>query len=43
MNVVNNVILRSKLPRNKNPMEYGITVINHPLQLSKQQSHQESK
>ncbi|XP_062592616.1 phospholipid-transporting ATPase ABCA1-like [Saccostrea cucullata] len=43
MNVVNNVILRSKLPRNKDPSQYGITVINHPLQLSQQQSQQESK
>ena len=43
MNVMNNLILRSKLPRRKDPSKYGITTVNHPMQLSRQQSEQESK
>ncbi|KAG9351082.1 hypothetical protein JZ751_024972, partial [Albula glossodonta] len=37
MNVANNAILRSSLPPNANPAEYGITAINHPLNLTKEQ------
>ncbi|XP_034147337.1 retinal-specific phospholipid-transporting ATPase ABCA4 isoform X2 [Esox lucius] len=37
MNVANNAILRAYLPRNANPMEYGITAVNHPLNLTKEQ------
>ncbi|CAB1326824.1 unnamed protein product [Coregonus sp. 'balchen'] len=37
MNVANNAILRAHLPRNVDPMEYGITAINHPLNLTKEQ------
>ncbi|KAK3090139.1 hypothetical protein FSP39_009459 [Pinctada imbricata] len=43
INVMNNIILRSKLPQGKNHSQYGITTVNHPMQLSRQQSEQESK
>uniref|UniRef100_A0A4W5M571 ABC transporter domain-containing protein n=1 Tax=Hucho hucho TaxID=62062 RepID=A0A4W5M571_9TELE len=37
MNVANNAILRAHLPPNVDPMQYGITAINHPLNLTKEQ------
>ncbi|KAM4606531.1 retinal-specific phospholipid-transporting ATPase ABCA4-like [Polymixia lowei] len=37
MNVANNAILRANLPRWANLDEYGITAINHPLNLTKEQ------
>lgn len=37
MNVANNAILRANLPKGANLAEYGITVINHPLNLTKEQ------
>ncbi|XP_066547830.1 retinal-specific phospholipid-transporting ATPase ABCA4 isoform X2 [Amia ocellicauda] len=37
LNVANNAILRAYLPRDENPAEYGITTINHPLNLTKEQ------
>lgn len=37
MNVANNAILRAHLPKGANLAEYGITVINHPLNLTKEQ------
>ncbi|XP_062844042.1 retinal-specific phospholipid-transporting ATPase ABCA4 isoform X2 [Trichomycterus rosablanca] len=37
MNVANNAILRANLPHQSNPSDYGITVINHPLNLTKEQ------
>ncbi|XP_056155293.1 retinal-specific phospholipid-transporting ATPase ABCA4-like [Lampris incognitus] len=37
MNVANNAILRANLPKGANLDEYGITVINHPLNLTKEQ------
>ncbi|KAM4533545.1 retinal-specific phospholipid-transporting ATPase ABCA4-like [Odontesthes bonariensis] len=37
MNVANNAILRANLPKGANLDEYGITAINHPLNLSKEQ------
>ncbi|XP_052331923.1 retinal-specific phospholipid-transporting ATPase ABCA4-like isoform X2 [Oncorhynchus keta] len=37
MNVANNAILRAHLPRDVDPMQYGITAINHPLNLTKEQ------
>ncbi|KAF6716400.1 Retinal-specific ATP-binding cassette transporter [Oryzias melastigma] len=37
MNVANNAILRANLPDRANLDEYGITVINHPLNLTKEQ------
>ncbi|CAL1580468.1 unnamed protein product [Knipowitschia caucasica] len=37
MNVANNAILRAFLPPHANPVEYGITAINHPLNLTKEQ------
>uniref|UniRef100_A0A8C1ZZ74 P-type phospholipid transporter n=1 Tax=Cyprinus carpio TaxID=7962 RepID=A0A8C1ZZ74_CYPCA len=37
MNVANNAILRAYLPPHANPSEYGITAINHPLNLTKEQ------
>ncbi|CAJ1081870.1 retinal-specific phospholipid-transporting ATPase ABCA4a [Xyrichtys novacula] len=37
MNVANNAILRANLPKDANLNEYGITAINHPLNLTKEQ------
>lgn len=37
MNVANNAILRAFLPHSAKPVEFGITAINHPLNLTKEQ------
>lgn len=37
MNVANNAILRANLPKGANLDEYGITAVNHPLNLTKEQ------
>ncbi|XP_068090529.1 phospholipid-transporting ATPase ABCA1 isoform X4 [Hyperolius riggenbachi] len=37
LNVMNNAILRSKLPEGMDPTKYGITAYNHPLNLTKEQ------
>ncbi|XP_063003331.1 phospholipid-transporting ATPase ABCA7 [Elgaria multicarinata webbii] len=37
VNVVNNGLLRSSLPAGTDPSRYGITAINHPLNLTKEQ------
>lgn len=37
MNVANNAILRAFLPPSAKPEEFGITTINHPLNLTKEQ------
>lgn len=37
MNVANNAILRANLPFHADPSEFGITAINHPLNLTKEQ------
>lgn len=37
MNVANNAILRSNLPSNTGLDKYGITTINQPLNLTKEQ------
>uniref|UniRef100_A0A8C6VPK5 P-type phospholipid transporter n=1 Tax=Naja naja TaxID=35670 RepID=A0A8C6VPK5_NAJNA len=37
LNVMNNAILRANLQDGENPSNYGITVFNHPLNLTKQQ------
>ncbi|XP_034027520.1 retinal-specific phospholipid-transporting ATPase ABCA4-like [Thalassophryne amazonica] len=37
MNIANNAILRTYLPKGANLDEYGITVINHPLNLTKEE------
>ncbi|XP_006882541.1 PREDICTED: retinal-specific ATP-binding cassette transporter [Elephantulus edwardii] len=37
LNVAHNGILRGSLPEDKNPEEYGITVISQPLNLTKEQ------
>ncbi|XP_074544605.1 retinal-specific phospholipid-transporting ATPase ABCA4-like [Halichoeres trimaculatus] len=37
MNVANNAILRAFLPRSAKPVEFGMTAINHPLNLTKEQ------
>lgn len=37
MNVANNAILRAFLPATAKPVEFGITAINHPLNLTKEQ------
>ncbi|XP_026872164.2 phospholipid-transporting ATPase ABCA1b [Electrophorus electricus] len=40
LSVMNNGILRANLPPEKDPSKYGITVINHPLNLTKEQLSQ---
>ncbi|XP_075472553.1 retinal-specific phospholipid-transporting ATPase ABCA4 isoform X2 [Ascaphus truei] len=37
INVANNAILRANLGENKDPEEFGITTMNHPLNLTKDQ------
>ncbi|XP_034470227.1 retinal-specific phospholipid-transporting ATPase ABCA4-like isoform X1 [Hippoglossus hippoglossus] len=37
MNVANNAILRAFLPPTADPVKFGITAINHPLNLTKEQ------
>lgn len=37
MNVANNAILRAFLPPSAKPIQFGITAINHPLNLTKEQ------
>ncbi|XP_064607351.1 phospholipid-transporting ATPase ABCA1-like [Liolophura sinensis] len=37
MNVMNNIILRSQLPAGKDPSDYGITTVNHPMNFTRQQ------
>jgi ATP-binding cassette subfamily A (ABC1) protein 4 len=37
MNVANNAILRANLPKDASLDVYGITTINHPLNLTKEQ------
>ncbi|XP_036410765.1 retinal-specific phospholipid-transporting ATPase ABCA4-like [Megalops cyprinoides] len=37
LNVANNAILRANLPAHADPAAYGITAINHPLNLTKEQ------
>nr|XP_034977878.1 retinal-specific phospholipid-transporting ATPase ABCA4 [Zootoca vivipara] len=37
LNIANNAILRANLQTGKDPEEYGITAINHPLNLTKEQ------
>ncbi|XP_053104297.1 retinal-specific phospholipid-transporting ATPase ABCA4 isoform X1 [Hemicordylus capensis] len=37
LNVANNAILRANLEKGKDPAKYGITAINHPLNLTKEQ------
>ncbi|MGH0166632.1 UNVERIFIED_CONTAM: hypothetical protein FKN15_051339 [Acipenser sinensis] len=37
LNIANNAILRANLPSGADPAEYGITTINHPLNLTKEQ------
>lgn len=37
LNVAHNAILRASLHKDKNPEEYGITIISQPLNLTKEQ------
>ncbi|XP_070849905.1 phospholipid-transporting ATPase ABCA1-like [Chaetodon trifascialis] len=37
LNVANNAILRGNLPAGQDPFQYGISVSNHPLNLTKEQ------
>ncbi|XP_055359678.1 retinal-specific phospholipid-transporting ATPase ABCA4-like isoform X2 [Betta splendens] len=37
MNVAHNAVLRAALPWNADPAHYGITAVNHPLNLTKEQ------
>ena len=43
MNVMNNIILRSNLPVDEDPSQYGITASTHPLAPTKQQTQQQSQ
>ncbi|CAG2233421.1 ABCA1 [Mytilus edulis] len=43
MNLMNNIILRSNLPSNEDPSEYGITAFTHPLAPTKQQSQHQAQ
>uniref|UniRef100_A0A4W6E1W5 P-type phospholipid transporter n=1 Tax=Lates calcarifer TaxID=8187 RepID=A0A4W6E1W5_LATCA len=38
LSVANNAILRGNLPAGQNPRQYGISVSNHPLNLTKEQA-----
>ncbi|GFN96696.1 ATP-binding cassette sub-family a member 1 [Plakobranchus ocellatus] len=42
MNAMNNLILRSLLPSEKDPHNYGIVTVNHPLNLTKAQLNEET-
>lgn len=42
INVMNNLILRSKLPAGKNPADYSIVAINHPMEMTKEQLNDEA-
>ena len=42
MNAMNNLILRSLLPQDKDPRNYGIVTVNHPLNLTKAQLNEET-
>ncbi|VDO97719.1 unnamed protein product [Soboliphyme baturini] len=42
MNALYNAMLRHHLPSNANPLDYGITLINHPLNLTAAQKLQSS-
>lgn len=37
MNVANNAILRAFLPPSAKAVQFGITAVNHPLNLTKEQ------
>lgn len=37
VNVINNGFLRARLPADADASRYGITAINHPLNLTKEQ------
>lgn len=37
LNIANNAVLRANLHKSKDPEQYGITAINHPLNLTKEQ------
>ncbi|KAG1680701.1 ATP-binding cassette sub-family A member 1 [Nymphon striatum] len=41
MNVMNNAILRSKLPKDRDPALYGMSVTNHPLNFTRLQLQDE--
>ncbi|XP_048255576.1 phospholipid-transporting ATPase ABCA1-like isoform X2 [Haliotis rufescens] len=42
MNSLNNIILRSYLPSSKDPSNFGITTINHPLNYTQDQLNEET-
>lgn len=42
INVMNNMILRSKLPAGTNPADYSIVAINHPMEMTKEQLNDEA-
>ncbi|XP_052284173.1 phospholipid-transporting ATPase ABCA1-like isoform X3 [Dreissena polymorpha] len=42
MNVMNNLILRSNLPKGTDTTEYGIVAINHPMKMTKEQLNDEA-
>ena len=37
MNIMNNLILRAHLPHGADPVKYGISVSNHPMNRTKEQ------
>jgi hypothetical protein len=42
INVMNNLIMRSKLPAGKDPADYSIVAINHPMEMTKEQLNDEA-
>ena len=42
INVMNNLILRSNLPAGKDPADYSIVAVNHPMKMTKQQINDEA-
>ncbi|XP_060560202.1 phospholipid-transporting ATPase ABCA1-like [Ruditapes philippinarum] len=42
INVMNNLILRSNLPKGTNPADYSIVAYNHPMEMTKEQLNDEA-
>lgn len=41
MNALNNILLRAHLPPGEDPADYGISVINHPMNFTQSQLQDE--
>jgi ATP-binding cassette subfamily A (ABC1) protein 1 len=39
---MNNLILRSNLPKGTNPADYSIVAYNHPMEMTKEQLNDEA-